>query len=130
MACISNDVLPYCDVHADGRGEMSVVLCDSGRGWWDRCYDSLLGRLEAVLSLVTSVALKWPFKRSSGIFGALKRLNPLVPRENGWYGTNTTVTVPQDTILLTNENITYIQRKQIRNAYIAEKQCFSAKVTA
>ncbi len=48
LACVSDGVLPYCVVHADGGGEVSVVLCDSGSGLWDRCYDGLSERLEAV----------------------------------------------------------------------------------
>ncbi len=42
LACISDSMLPHCVVHANGRGEVSVVLCDRVRGWGDRCYDGLL----------------------------------------------------------------------------------------
>jgi hypothetical protein len=48
LACVQDGVLPDYALPANGGGEVSVVLCDRVRGWWDLCYDSLLERLKAV----------------------------------------------------------------------------------
>ena len=45
MACVANDVPPYCVVHADGRGEVGGVMCDRV-GWWLYGYDD--GLLECM----------------------------------------------------------------------------------
>ena len=58
-----------------------------------------------------------------------KMQHNLVPRENGWYGTSTTVTVPHKVVFTTYENIMEIRGSDQNIARNAENLSFSVEIS-